>query len=312
VRQELEAALPHLENVHPPGDISGAAASAVRELGSDEQRRGLLPRLVRGEAIVWELYTEPDAGSDLPSLKSTALRDGDAYVLNGTKTFAGGHFEADYYFVLAISNPDRPRRENLSAFLVAPDLPGITMTDLNMMAGSLKRTITFDDVRVPATQRIGDEGQGWTVFNASLHGALTVGVGPGLDRAFDVFDRLLAHCKEEGLGGEPHVQDALVRAYVDLQVQRLFLLRADWLAASGQRVTYEGTQATLGRKLTDLRLGDAIHVALGPLSMIKDAPWAPHDGDLEYFHRYAILMAHPGGTVEIQKLRMFRGMTDGA
>jgi alkylation response protein AidB-like acyl-CoA dehydrogenase len=311
VREELEKALPHLENVHPPGDISGAAASAVRALGSEELRRTLLPRLVRGEAIVWELYTEPDAGSDLPSLKSTARRDGDAYVVNGTKTFAGGHFEADYYFVLAISNPERPRRENLSAFLVPPDLPGITMTDLDMMAGSLKRTIMFEDVRVPATQRIGEEGQGWMVFNTSLHGALTVGVGPGLDRAYDVFERLLEYCREHGLGAEPHVQEALTRAYVDLQVQRLFLLRADWLAASGQRVTYEGTQVALGRKLTDLRLGDAIHAALGPLSMIKDRAWAPFEGDLEYFHRYAILMAHPGGTVEIQKLRMFRGMTGG-
>jgi alkylation response protein AidB-like acyl-CoA dehydrogenase len=312
VREELEAALPHLENVHPPGDISGAAASAVREMGSDEQRRTLLPRLVRGEAIVWELYTEPDAGSDLPSLKSTALRDGDAYVLNGTKTFAGGHFEADYYFVLAVSNPDRPRRENLSAFLVPPDLSGITMTDLDMMAGSLKRTIIFDDVRVPASQRVGEEGQGWPAFEASLHGALTVGIGPGLDRAFDVFERLLAYCKETSVSAEPHVQDALVRAYVDLQVQRLFLLRADWLASSGQAVTYEGTQVALGRKLADLKLADAIHAALGPLSMIEDAAWAPHEGDLEYFHRYAILMAHPGGTVEIQKLRMFRGMTGGA
>jgi len=312
VREELEAALPHLENVHPPGDISGAAASAVRELGSEEQWRTLLPRLVRGEAVVWELYTEPDAGSDLPSLQSTALRDGDAYVLNGTKTFAGGHFEADYYFVLAVSNADRPRRENLSAFLVPPDLPGITMTDLDMMAGSLKRTIIFDDVRVPASQRVGEEGRGWPVFEASLHGALTVGIGPGLDRAFEVFDRLLAYCKETNASAEPHVQDALVRAYVGLQVQRLVLLRADWLASSGQPVTYEGTQVALGRKLVDLKLADAIHAARGPLSMIKDAAWAPLEGDLEYFHRYAILMAHPGGTVEIQKLRMFRGMTGGA
>lgn len=312
LREELEAHIPHLENVHPPGDISGAAASAIRELGSDEQRRTLLPRLVRGELIVWELYTEPDAGSDLPSLKSTALRQGDGYVLNGTKTFAGGHFEADYFFVLAISNPDRPRRENLSAFLVPPDLPGITMTDLDMMAGSRKRTIIFQDVRVPAAQRVGEEGQGWTVFNTSLHGALTVGIGPGLDRAFDVFDRLLAYCKGRSLSEQAHVQDALVRSYIDLQVQRLFMLRADWLASTGRDATYEGTQVVLGRKLVDLRLGDAIHVALGPLSMIKDPAWAPLDGDLEYFHRYAILMAHPGGTVEIQKLRMFRGMTGGA
>ena len=73
----------------------------------------------------------------------------------------------------------------------------------------------------------------------------------------------------------------------------------------------EGTQAVLGRKLFDLRLGEAIHQSLGPLAMINDPGWAPLGGELEHFHRYAILMAHPGGTVEIQKLRMFRGMIEG-
>jgi hypothetical protein len=68
---------------------------------------------------------------------------------------------------------------------------------------------------------------------------------------------------------------------------------------------------SLGRKLFDLKLGEAIHQALGPLALISDPEWAPFEGDLEYFHRYAILMAHPGGTVEIQKLRMFRAMTGG-
>ncbi|MGB2693704.1 MAG: hypothetical protein WBD55_00790, partial [Dehalococcoidia bacterium] len=105
-------------------------------------------------------------------------------------------------------------------------------------------------------------------------------------------------------------QDALVRAYVGFQVQRLFRLRNEWLESTGQAMPYESAQVALGRKLYDLELGEAIHRALGPLSLITAPQFAPLGGDLEYFQRYAVLMAHPGGTVEIQKLRMFRGMAD--
>jgi alkylation response protein AidB-like acyl-CoA dehydrogenase len=314
IREELEARIPHLENVHPPGDVSGAAASAVWHVGSDEQKRTLLPQLLRGRLIVWELYTEPEAGSDLPALSTRADRQGDEYVLNGTKTLAGGHFEADRLFVLAVTDPQGARRENLSAFLVPYGAPGIIMTDMDMIAGSKKRTVIFEDARVPASQRIGAEGDGWRAFEMSLHGALSVGIGPGLDRAFGVLDQLIEYCKTARAGAAPlssdtDVQDALMRAYVALSVQRLLLLRTEWMQEAGRAITYEGAQVALGRKTNDLLLAETLHRALGPLALVGDPAWAPFGGELEYFHRYAILMAHPGGTVEIQKLRMFRGMT---
>ena len=188
------------------------------------------------------------------------------------------------------------------------------MTDHDMIAGSRKRTIIFQDVRAPASSLIGKEGDGWTGFTVGLMGALSVGIGPNLDRDGHVLDQLVDYCRSaerdgRRLSGDPDAQAALVDAYVDFQVQRLFRLRNQWLAATSTATTYEGPQTVLGRKLFDLKLAQAIHKALGPLAMIKDPAWAPLGGDLEYFHRYAILMAHPGGTVEIQKLRMFRGMT---
>ncbi len=310
VREELEAHIPHIENVHPPGDIGGSAAGALWQVGTDEQKRRFLPPVLRGETVTWELYTEPEAGSDLPALKSRAERRGNEYLLNGTKTLVGGHFEADHLLTLAITDPNATRRENLSAFLVPADVPGIVMTEMEMIAGSLKRTIIFEDARVPADHIIGREGDGWAAFTSGLTGALTVGIGPYMDRDERVVGLLLDYCRRER-AARPEVQDALARIYVDFQVQRLFRLRNDWMAAAGLPVTYEGSQVSLGRKLFDLELGEAIHQALGPLALISDPAWAPAEGELEYFHRYAILMAHPGGTVEIQKLRMFRGMTGG-
>ncbi len=317
IREELEAHIAHIANVHLPGDIGGSVGGALWQVGTDEQKQRLLPAILRGEVIVWELFTEPEAGSDLPSLTTRAERQGDAYVINGTKTLVGGNYEADYLFTLAITNPDAARRENLSTFLIPADLPGITKTDLDMIAGSHKSTIMFDDVRVPATYLIGKEGEGWTAFSTGLHGALTVGLGPGLDRGDRVLDQLIEYCKRTDDGGtplssKPDVQDVLTQIYIDGQVQRLLQTRTDWMTDAGLPTTYEGIQVVLGRKLFDLKLGEAIHKALGPLSMIDDPSWAAAGGEFEHFHRYAILMAHPGGTVEIQKLRMFRGMTQDA
>ncbi|MDZ4278966.1 MAG: acyl-CoA dehydrogenase family protein [Dehalococcoidia bacterium] len=316
IREELDAGIPHLENVHPPGDIGGSVAGALEHVGTDEQKRRFLPLILRGEVITWELHSEPDAGSDLPSLKSTAVRAGDQYVLNGTKAFAGGHFEADYLFFMAVTDPQGARRRNLSTFLVPIDAPGITITDMDLIAGSKKRTMIFQDVRVPVSHMVGREGEGWTAFSVGLHGALTVGIGPSLDRDEHVIAQLIEYCKTAHVDGErlssrPDVRDVLTQAYVDFHMQRLLRLRTDWMAEAGLPITYEGAQVVLGRKLFDLELGQAIHRALGPLSMIDDPRWAPLGGDLEYFHRYAVLMVHPGGTVEIQKLRMFRGMAEG-
>jgi alkylation response protein AidB-like acyl-CoA dehydrogenase len=308
IREELDARIPHLENVHPPGDIGGSVAGAVMHVGSDEQKRRFLPPVLRGEAITWELHTEPDAGSDLPSLKSTAVRDGDSYVINGTKAFAGGHFESDYFFFLAVTNPDRARRENLSVFFVPADVPGVTMTDHDMIAGSHKRTIILQDVRVPASTLIGAEGDGWTAFNVGLLGALTVGVGPNLERDGHALDQLLDWWRANRRD-DAGAKRALADAYAGFQVQRLVRLRNTWLAAAGARSTYEGAQNVLGRKEYDLQLAQAFHDVLGPQALLSGDD-APASGELEYFHRYAILMAHPGGTVEIQKLRMFRGMED--
>jgi len=311
ISEELAAHIPHVENVHPPGDIGGPVAGALNEIGTDDQKRRFLPPILRGEAVTWELHTEPEAGSDLPSLKSRAERRGDQYVIDGTKTFVGGHFECDQMFFLAITDPNAPRRENLSAFILPAGVPGMTVTHLDMIAGSRKCTMIFEDARVPADCIIGKEGDGWLAFNSGMAGAFTVGIGPHLDRDADVLAKLIEYCRDTSLSGRPDVQDILTRIYVDFQVQRVLRLRNEWMASAGIADAYEGSQVYLGRKLFDLKLSEAIHHALGPQSMLQDPVAAPLEGELEYFHRYGLLMVHPGGTVEIQKLRMFRGMTAG-
>jgi alkylation response protein AidB-like acyl-CoA dehydrogenase len=319
VREELNRRIPHLENVHPPGDIGGGVAGSLWLFGSDEQKEKFLPPVLSGDVVSWELYTEPDAGSDLQSLKSVAVRDGDHYVISGTKTFVGGHFVCDQMFVLAQTDPGGKRNENLSVFIVPSDTPGIQVTSLDMIAGSVKRTITLENVRVPVGNRIGKEGDGWPAFTTSMAGGQRfgpVGIGPMPDRDSYVLGRFFDYCRSAVRNGrriaeEPAARHELTRLWMAARANELLRRRNESIVNSGQRLTrlsYQTAQTTLYRKLFDVEIGRVMHQVLGPLATLADPEWAPVEGEFEYFQRYAILQTHPGGTCEIQRIRVFRGL----
>ena len=123
VHEELDNRVPAFHNVRLPGDIGGGLAGPVWRLGTEEQKRRFLPPILKAETITWELFTEPDAGSDLPGMQARAVRQGDEYVINGTKIFVGGNFRGDQYFVLAVTDPEGNRHGNLSAFVAPSELP---------------------------------------------------------------------------------------------------------------------------------------------------------------------------------------------
>jgi alkylation response protein AidB-like acyl-CoA dehydrogenase len=322
IQEELIQRVPAFHNVRLPGDIGGGVAGPVWVFGTDEQKRRFLPPILRAEVVSWELFTEPEAGSDLPSLKALAVRQGDEYVINGTKTFVGGNFGADQYFVLALTDPNGKRHQNLSAFIVPSNLPGLTVMPMEMIAGHKKNTITLDNVVVPAMNRIGEEGAGWRCFMLGTEFG-PVGVPASGERTLFVLDMLLEHARTTTRRGtrlidRPRERAALTKAWMHGQVDRLMVERGHALrmspeggtpARSRERPsTFYGAQAALHRKLYALTLSEAVMKVMGPLATIEDTRWAPYDGELEYFQRQAIVNTHPGGTCETQKTLMFRGM----
>ena len=323
VQEEVIRQVPAFHNVRLSGDIGGAVAGAVWLFGTEEQKERFLPPILSGEVLSWELFTEPEAGSDLPSLRTTALRNGEDYVLNGTKTFVGGSFGADQYFVLALTDPDGKRHQNLSAFVVPSNLPGLTVMKMEMISGHKKNTVTFDDVLIPSANRIGNEGDGWRCFMVGTEFG-TVGLPGAAERTMLALDMLLEYARETTRGGSrlidrPRQQAALTKAWMEGQVDRLMIERnerrgrARDVEASGNQSrerpkTYYGAQATLHRKLYGLVLSQAIMKVMGPLATIADEPWAPYEAELESFQRHSIVRTHPGGTVETHKTLMFRGM----
>jgi len=151
----------------PPYYDAGGRMSAPTILvwGTPEHKQRFLPPICRGEVRTWQLLSEPGAGSDLAGIKTTAIRDGDAYVVNGQKVFVGSSHGADYSWTIVVTDPKGERHQNLSWLMIPMNLPGITVTPMDLLAtggeggsgSGVKNAVFFDNVRVPADHLIGGE-----------------------------------------------------------------------------------------------------------------------------------------------------------
>ena len=302
----------------PPYYDSGGrlGGNSILVWGSEEQKMAFLPPIFTGQVRTWQLLSEPEAGSDLANVKTTAIRDGDEYVLNGQKIFVGSDHGCDYMWTITVTDPEAKRHENLGWFMVPSHLPGISIQPMDLLisggesgAGSgFKQTVYFDNVRVPAFNLVGGENQGWKV--ATTHLELEHGTGGRIGRNWLV-DRLFEHCRTTNRRGEPmtkdpDVRDRLIDVYVEAEIVRLLNLRNYWMRHSGANITYEGPQASYMRKTSGLRMSQAMLDILGPAGLTYDPELGAADGHMEAHSRAGIVAIHPGGTTDIQKVIMAR------
>ncbi|HVQ77195.1 MAG TPA: acyl-CoA dehydrogenase family protein [Candidatus Binatia bacterium] len=314
----LEEEADRLDLSLPPYYDSGGRLGAATILvwGTEEQKRAFLPPIYTGEVRTWQLLSEPGAGSDLAGVATTALRDGDEYVIRGQKIFVGSDNGADRIWMIAVTNPGGARHENLSWFMIDANLPGITVQPMELMGtggeggtdSGEKNTVYFDDVRVPAFALVGGENQGWRA--ATTHLELEHGAGGRIGRN-RVWDRLLRYCQEHKRDGVPLVQhpdvrDILADIYITGEVQRLFGLRNFWLTYARRPRSYEGPQLSYYRKTAGLWMTGAILEAVGPAALTTDETWGSPEGFLELQQRNGIVAVHPGGTSDIQRVSMAR------
>ena len=249
--EELEAVDTHLRvamSVH-----TGLCGLTLLQWGSDEQKEKFLAPLARGEQIGCGAFTEPGMGSDVAAMQTSARRDGDGYVLNGEKMWISLATRADLVMVTARTGPGRRTgagakpSEELSCFMVELRSPGVSRGDLHGKLGvraGATGWISFQDVRVPAGNRIGEEGEGFKItMSAFDHGRYTVASGAaGIIRA--ALEASVSYARTRQTFGEPIAAHQLIQEKIaamsqDYEIARLLYLQAGWLKNQGRRCTRE-------------------------------------------------------------------------
>src|SRR5262245_53450604 len=138
-----------------------AVGPTLAKHGTDEQKARILPAILRGELHFAIGYSEPEAGTDLASLRTRAVRDGDDYIVNGQKVFTSQAEYADYTWLAARTDPAAPRHKGISLLMVDARAPGVSMTPIRTLAGTRTNATFYEEVRVPAAMRVGRENDGW-------------------------------------------------------------------------------------------------------------------------------------------------------
>ncbi|MFP5486981.1 MAG: acyl-CoA dehydrogenase family protein [Acidimicrobiia bacterium] len=205
----------------------GWAAPTIFLAGSDWQKERFLPKIFSGEEFWCQLFSEPDSGSDLASLATRAVRDGDEYVINGSKIWSSGAHHAQFGILIARTDPDAPKHKGISYFILPMDLPGVELQPIVDMttAHSFNQTF-FDNVRLPAKYLVGAEGDGWRLAKVTLanervslssSGSLW-GTGPSADDLIDLVRR-------NGGAADPILRQRLTSLYIEAEIMRLGRLR---------------------------------------------------------------------------------------
>jgi alkylation response protein AidB-like acyl-CoA dehydrogenase len=277
------------------------------EYGTDEQKAFFLPRILAGEIVFAIGYSEPSAGTDLASLTTRAVRDGDQWVINGQKIFTSGADGADYVWLACRTNPDVKKHRGISIIIVPTASPGFSSTPIVTVGNPTTTSTYYDEVRVPVGNLVGDENGGWKLITTQLNHE-RVGLAALSARAFELYDAVVAWAAvtESGEGGSmielPWVQIELATCRAKLEAMYLLNWRMTLDVSRGQlqpqtssAVKVFGTEATsdVYHRLLNI-LGPEAHLRSGPAD-------APIDGEVEAMARTAQINTFGGGVNEVQR-----------
>lgn len=219
----------------PLGTGLGIAAPTIIKYGTAEQKECFLRPMLRGDAVWAQGYSEPDAGSDLPALRTTARRDGDEYVVNGQKVWTSSGDIADILFTLVRTGTPESRQKGITYLLIDAHAPGVTVRPLRDLTGDAHFCEVFlNDVRVPVFNRVGEEDGGWPLVRTSLGHERAAGAMNQAALYRRVLDELIELARERGATADPLVRDRLADFEVRVRIMRYTGMRtiADIIAKS--------------------------------------------------------------------------------
>jgi len=220
----------------PLGTGLGIAAPTIIKYGTAEQKERFLRPMLRGDSVWAQGYSEPEAGSDLQALRTTARRDGDEYVVNGQKVWNSSAEIADIIFTLVRTGTQDSRQNGISYLLVDAHAAGVTVRPLRDLTGDASFTeIFYEDVRVPVANRIGEENEGWTLVRTSLGHERSAGAMNQAAMYRRVLDELIQLVRERGITADPLVRDTLADLEIRVRLMRYSGMRTiSDIAAKGE------------------------------------------------------------------------------
>ncbi len=274
----------------------------LMEFGTAEQKARYLPKMASSEEVWAQGWSEPNAGSDMAAIQTTALRDGDHYVLRGQKTWASRGAFADWLFGLFRSDPASERHRGLCFLLVPLRAPGVTVRPIAQLDGETGfAEVFFDDARVPVANRLGPEGDGWKVAMA------TAGFERGLMlRSPACFQetarRLIGLWQENEATADPLLREAVVRCWVEAEAYTLETYRTVSRLLEGGKI---GAEASLNKVFwseLDLRMHEtALRILGARAELLPEAPAARGVGDWLDGYLFSLSGTIYAGTNEIQR-----------
>ncbi|WP_197378733.1 acyl-CoA dehydrogenase family protein [Mycolicibacterium mengxianglii] len=269
-------------------------ARSVGAFGRPELVAEVLPKVLSGHVRMCLGYTEPEGGSDIATCKTRAVRDGDGWVINGSKMFTTGAHNCQYTFLITNTDPQAPKHKSLTMFLLPLDLPGVEIQGIRTIDGDRTNIVYYSDVRVDDKYVLGDVNNGWAVLRGPLdaeHGAVA-GIPDGLqDIAIMAHQGGFMSAAVDAVAAQvaPTVDDGSVAYRLGRSAARM---EASLSTPSiFGRVALAQTMRDIGPDLMDIA---------GPASMLPiETPGAADDGASEYLYRFAPLAGIYGGTLEV-------------
>jgi 3-oxocholest-4-en-26-oyl-CoA dehydrogenase alpha subunit len=278
---------------------------AIMSKGTEEQKARFLPAIAAGELHFAIGYTEPGAGTDLAAVATTAVRDGDHYVVNGNKIFTSGAEGADYIWLAARTNPDVPKHKGISILVADTKDPGFSFSPIHTMGGVRTNVTYYSDVKVPVDMIIGEENGGWRLITEQLNHE-RVGLAAWGIQGWKIFNAALEWARNtknaqgQRVIDDPDAQRNLAEVYSHLEAMRVMNARMSWQLDQQEMNPVFPSAIKVYSTEKMLEICRLLMDVVGPHALITaDSEGTVLQGNLEHEYRRATINTFGGGVVEV-------------
>ena len=277
--------------------------------GSEEQKRRWLPLIANGDFRTSNGITEPNAGSDVASIETTAIENDGYFVVNGTKLFNNAH-NAEFITTIVRTDPSLPKRHGISVLLIDLRSPGVTVSPSQItLSGWVRSEVSFQDVRVPKGNLLGEQNRGWNYLMGEYMPVERSSVAAvDLGELFRVFEELVEYTKRTRSDGQlliqiPHIRSMLADMWLELLASRLLIYHTIWKLEKGETVRQDANMAKLYFSEVNGRFGNAAMEIIGRYGQLEilnsRTEWLPLGGRLAYLYNHGRVLQVAGGASEI-------------